>query len=135
MNTSSLQWLRKAILVANGLTFLGCALCTVVNIEWASGTMYGYTLNGTGGHNEFVAVYLGMWLGLTIGFFRALRHYHQAMVGDVLLTLVLLQGLARIYAIALYGVPPRHFLLFLVAETLSSAIGLAIRPLPGGATS
>jgi hypothetical protein len=129
-----LHWLRKALLLANAVTFLGFAVSTLVAPTWTA-TLYGYALIGAGGSNEFHAVYLGMWLGLTAGFVRALRRYQLAAVGDTMFTLILLQGLGRAYSFAVDGIPPTRFVLFFAAEFLSAIVGLAIRPHAAGETS
>jgi hypothetical protein len=127
MNSPLLQWVRKLFLLGNGLTFLGFAIATTVNLTWTA-TLYGYTLNGVGGANEFRAVYMGFWLGLTYGFFRALKHYNLAILGDVMFTLVFMQSLGRLYSFAVDGIPPLQFVLFFVLEFVTAGIGLLIRP-------
>ena len=127
MNSSALQWLRKLLLIANGLTFLVFAISTLVNATFTA-TVYGYTLNGVGGANEFHAVYMGFWLGLTTGFFLAVRHYRVAILGDVMLMLVLFQSLGRVYSFVVDGIPPTRFVVFFAAELLAAGVGLMIRP-------
>src|SRR4051794_29939369 len=94
-----LQLLRKLLLVANGLTFLYFAICTTVNID-KTAAFYALGLVGIGGHNEFRAVFMGFWLGLTILFFTSVKHYRVAVLGDMAFMLVLLQSLARVYSFA-----------------------------------
>ena len=127
MNSSLLQWVRKIFLIGNGLTFLGFAISTTLNLTWTA-TLYGYTLNGVGGANEFRAVYMGFWLGLTLGFFRAFKHYNLAILGDTMFALVFMQSLGRLYSFAVDGIPPLQFVLFFVLEFVTAGIGLLIRP-------
>jgi hypothetical protein len=127
MNASLAQWVRKLFLLGNGLTFLGFAISTTLNITFTA-TLYGYTLNGIGGANEFRAVYMGFWLGLTLGFFLSLKHYRLAILGDVLFAMVLLQSLGRLYSFAVDGIPPTRFILFFALEFVTAGIGLMIRP-------
>lgn len=127
MNSSLLHWVRKLLLLGNGLTFLGFAISTLINITFTA-TLYGYTLNGTGGDNEFRAVYMGFWVGLTYGFFRSVKHYQLAILGDTLFAMVFLQSLGRLYSFAVDGMPPTRFVLFFVLEFVTAGIGLLIRP-------
>src|SRR5689334_18142350 len=106
-----LQLLRKLLLVANGLTVLFFARCTTVNIE-KSAAFYAFTLVGIGGHDEFRAVFMGFWLGLTLIFFTSVKHYRVAILGDMAFMLVLLQSLGRLYSFAVDGIPPTRFVAF-----------------------
>jgi hypothetical protein len=134
MNAPFLQWVRKLLLLGNGLTFLGFAISTTLALTFTAG-VYGFTLNGIGGANEFRAVYMGFWLGLTLGFFLAVKHYRLAILGDLMFIMVLLQALARAYSFAVDGIPPTRFVLFFALETLTAVIGLMIRPPPADALS
>ncbi|HEX5727485.1 MAG TPA: DUF4345 family protein [Longimicrobiaceae bacterium] len=116
-------------LVGNGVVFLGFAIATLINLQ-ATAHFYGFEPIGIGGHNEFRAVYMGFWLGLTILFFTSVKYYHLAILGDMALILTGMQSLGRIYSILVDGIPPTQFLVFTVAEFLTAAIGLAIRPQP-----
>ena len=89
---------------------------------------YGYTLNGVDGLNEFRAVYIGFWFGLTILFFTAARRLNLALVGDLALVLVLMQALGRLLSFAVDGIPSPRFIFFFFLEIVSSLIGLAMRP-------
>jgi hypothetical protein len=127
MNAPFLHWLRKLLLVGNGLTFLGFAVSTAIDLTFTAG-VYGFTLNGNGGANEFRAVYMGFWLGLTFGFLLAVKHYRLAILGDLLFAMVLMQALARAYSFAVDGMPPTRFVLFFALELVTAGIGLMIRP-------
>jgi hypothetical protein len=122
-----LQLLRKLLLIANGLVFLGFAISTTVAFDFTT-AFYALTPVGIGGHNEFRAVFMGFWLGLTVLFFQAVRRYQLAIVGDLAFMLVLFQSLARLYSFAVDGIPPAKFVAFFVLEFSSAAIGLMIRP-------
>jgi hypothetical protein len=122
-----LQLLRKLLLIANGLVFLGFAISTTLNIDFTA-DFYAFTLNGIGGHNEFRAVFMGFWLGLTVIFLQSVRHYRVAVLGDMAFTLVLLQSLGRLYSFAADGIPPARFVAFFVLEFSSALVGLLIRP-------
>jgi len=127
MNTNLLQLLRKLLLVANGLTFLFFAVCTTVDID-RTAAFYNLGLVGIGGHDEFRAVFMGFWLGLTILYFTSLKHYRVAVLGDMAFMLVLMQSLGRLYSFAVDGIPPFQFIAFFILEFSSSTIGLMIRP-------
>jgi hypothetical protein len=124
-----LNFIRKWQLVGNGLTFAGFAIASIVNLH-GTADFYGYTLNGVGGENEFRAVYMGFWFGLTLLFLTSVRYYHLAILGDMALTLTLFQALGRLVSFALDGIPPTQFVVFFWAELLSAGVGLLIRPQP-----
>jgi hypothetical protein len=124
---SFLQLVRKLLLVGDGLVFLFFAIATAVNITW-SAQSYALTPVGIGGDNEFRAVFMGFWLGLTILFFQSFRHYRVAILGDMAFMLTLLQSLGRLYSFAVDGIPPKQFIAYFVMEFTTSLIGLLIRP-------
>lgn len=125
--SSFLQFLRKLLLVGDGLTFLFFAVCTTVSIGYTA-DFYALTPVAIGGDSEFRAVFMGFWLGLTILFFQALRRYRLAILGDMAFMLVLCQSLGRLYSMAVDGMPPARFVAFFVVEFTTSVIGLLIRP-------
>ncbi len=118
---------RKLLLIANGLTFLGFAISTLLSLD-RTAHIYALIPDGIGGANEFHAVYLGFWLGLTIASFRAVRHYQVAILGDTVFLLTLMQSLGRAYSFMVDGIPPTRFILFFVAEFFVGVVGLLIRP-------
>jgi hypothetical protein len=122
-----LQLVRKLLLISNGLIFMVFAISTMVDVEFTS-DFYAHTPKGIGGYNEFRAVFMGFWLGLTVLFFQAVRRYRLAIVGDLAFMLVLFQSLARLYSFAVDGIPPAKFIAFFVLELSSAVIGLMIRP-------
>jgi hypothetical protein len=115
------------MLVGNGLTFLFIAGYVFFAVEKAA-YLYGYTLNGIDGHNEFRAVYIGFWIGLTILFFAAAWRVDLTLLGDLALLTVLLQALGRLLSFALDGKPSERFVIVFFLELISSVIGLLIRP-------
>ena len=82
MASSTTTFLRRLNLAGIGLTFLFIAGYVLFNIEKAA-YLYGYTLNGVDGHNEFRAVYMGFWIGLTVLFFIAAWKIEVPILGDI----------------------------------------------------
>ena len=119
--------LRKLLLIGNALTFLTIAAYALVATDKAA-SVYGYTLVGLDGHNEFRAVYIGFWMGLSILFFTAARRVEQPLLGDMGLMMVLLQSCGRILSFVLDGIPTLPFVIIFFLEFGSSVIGLLIRP-------
>jgi hypothetical protein len=122
-----LQLLRKILLIGNGMVFLWFAILTLVNIE-ASANSYALMMDGVDGHNEFRAVFMGFWVGLSLLFFQSARHYRLAVLGDVAFMLILFQSLARLYSFAVDGIPSVQFILYFILELTTSVVGLLIRP-------
>lgn len=120
-------FMRKVILFGDGLTFLLIAIGVLFSTEKAA-YLYGYTLNGIDGHNEFRAVYIGFWIGLTILFFTALRKIDLPVLGDIALVMVLLQSLGRVLSFVMDGIPDKRYIIVFFMEFVSSVIGLLMRP-------
>ena len=120
--------IRKIVLIGDGLTFLFIAIGVLFWTEKAA-YLYGYTLNGIDGHNEFRAVYIGFWIGLTILFFTAARKIEMPVLGDIALVMVLLQSLGRLLSFVVDGIPDKRFIFVFFLEFGSSVIGLMMRPL------
>ncbi len=120
-------FIRKVILFGDGLTFLLIAIGVLFSAEKAA-NLYGYTLNGIDGHNEFRAVYIGFWIGLTILFFTALRKIDLPVLGDIALVMVLLQSLGRVLSFVMDGIPHKRYIIVFFLEFVSSVIGLLMRP-------
>lgn len=127
MSSPSTTFLRKLVLVGNGLTFLFIAGYVLFFIDKAA-SLYGYTLNGVGGHNEFRAVYMGFWIGLTILFFTAAWKIELPLLGDLALLMVFLQALGRLLSFMLDGKPSPRFILVFFLEIVTSLLGLLMRP-------
>ena|SRR5882672_5831442 len=119
--------IRKILLLGNGLTFLLIACYVLFSIDKAA-YLYGYTLNGVDGHNEFRAVYIGFWIGLTILFFAAAWKIEMPLLGDLALIMVLLQSLGRLLSFVVDGIPSERFILVFFLEIVSSVFGLLMRP-------
>ena len=120
--------IRKLILIGDGLAFGGIALGALFSVNTFV-KFYGYTLPlGVDGLNEFRAVYIGFWLGLTLLFFTAVKKYDLAILGDMALLMVLLQSIGRLISFVLDGIPSWMFVTFFVLELTSSVIALLIRP-------
>jgi hypothetical protein len=119
--------IRRMLLIGNGLTFLFIAVGVLFATNKAA-YLYGYTLNGVDGLNEFRAVYIGFWIGLTILFFTAARKIRLAVLGDLAFLLVLLQSLGRLLSFALDGIPSERFIIVFFLEFITSVIGLLARP-------
>src|SRR5215471_10416892 len=100
MASSTTTFLRRINLVGNGLAFLFIASYVLFNIEKAA-YLYGYTLNGADGHNEFRAVYIGFWIGLTNLFFAAAGKINVPILVDIAVIMVLLQALGRLLSFLL----------------------------------
>jgi hypothetical protein len=120
-------FIRKVILFGDGLTFLLIAIGVLFSTEKAA-YLYGYTLNGIDGHNEFRAVYIGFWIGLTILFFTAVRKIDLPVLGDIALVMVLLQSLGRVLSFVMDGIPDKRYIIVFFMEFVSSVIGLLMRP-------
>lgn len=130
MSQTVTNLIRRIILAGNGLTFLLIAIGDLFFTERAA-YLYGYTLNGpVDGLNEFRAVYIGFWIGLTVLFFYAARRLELVLMGDLALLLILLQSLGRLLSFALDGIPSRRFVIVFFLELISSLIGLLMRPKP-----
>lgn len=127
MASSITTLLRRINLVGNGLTFLVIAGCVLFNIEKAA-YIYGYTLNGVDGHNEFRAVYMGFWIGLTVLFFVAAWKIEVPILGDIAALMVLLQALGRLLSFLMDGKPSKLFIIVFFLELTSSVFGLLMRP-------
>jgi hypothetical protein len=127
MASPTTTFIRKAVLFGDGLTFLMIAIGVLFSIEKAA-YLYGYTLNGVDGHNEFRAVYIGFWIGLAILFFTAVRKINLPILGDIALVMVLLQSLGRLLSFVVDGIPDQRFIFVFFIEFVSSVIGLMMRP-------
>jgi len=127
MASSTTTFLRKVNLVGNGLAFLFIAGYVLFNTEKAA-YLYGYTLNGADGYNEFRAVYIGFWLGLTILFFAAAWKINVPILGDIAALMVLLQALGRLLSFLMDGKPSERFIIVFFLELTSSVFGLLMRP-------
>jgi hypothetical protein len=119
--------LRRIMLIGNGLTFLGIAIGVLFATNKAA-YLYGYTLNGVDGLNEFRAVYIGFWIGLTALFFVAAQKLELAILGDLGFLMVLLQSLGRLLSFIVDGKPSERFIVVFFLEFLTGVIGLLIRP-------
>jgi hypothetical protein len=127
MASSTTTFLRRFNLIGNGLTFLFIAGYVLFNIEKAA-YFYGYTLNAAGGHNEFRAVYMGFWIGLTVLFFIAAWKIEMPILGDIAALMILLQALGRLLSFLLDGKPSERFIIVFFIELTSSVFGLLMRP-------
>jgi len=127
MASPTTTFIRKAVLFGDGLAFLLLAIGVLFWTEKAA-YLYGYTLNGIDGHNEFRAVYIGFWIGLTILFFTAVRKIDWPLLGDIGLIMVLLQSLGRVLSFVMDGIPDKRFIIVFFAEFVSSVVGLMMRP-------
>jgi len=127
MANATTTLLRKINLVGIGLTFLFIAGYVLFNIEKAA-YIYGYTLNGVDGHNEFRAVYMGFWIGLTVLCFVAARKIEMPILGDIAALMVLLQALGRLLSFMLDGKPSKLVIIVFFLELTSSVFGLLMRP-------
>ena len=127
MAYSTTTLLRKINLIGIGLTFFFIAGYVLFNIEKAA-YIYGYTLNGVDGHNEFRAVYMGFWIGLTILFFVAAWKIDVPILGDIAALMVLLQALGRLLSFVMDGKPSKQFIIVFFLELVSSVFGLLMRP-------
>jgi hypothetical protein len=127
MASSTTTFLRKLNLIGNGLTFLFIAGYVLFNIDKAA-YFYGYTLNGAGGDNEFRAVYMGFWIGLTVLFFVAAWKIETPILGDIAALMILLQALGRLLSFLLDGKPSERFIIVFFIELISSVFGLLMRP-------
>jgi len=127
MANATTTLLRKINLVGIGLTFLLIAGYVLFNIEKAA-YIYGYTLNGVDGHNEFRAVYMGFWIGLTVLCFVAARKIEMPILGDIAALMVLLQALGRLLSFMLDGKPSKLVIIVFFLELTSSVFGLLMRP-------
>ena len=119
--------IRRIMLAGNGLTFLGIAAGVLFATDKAA-YLYGYTLNGVDGLNEFRAVYIGFWIGLTVLFFVAARKIELTLLGDIGFLMVLLQALGRLLSFVMDGKPSERFIVVFFLELITSVVGLLIRP-------
>lgn len=119
--------IRRIMLFGNGLTFLLIAAYVFFATDKAA-YLYGYKLNGVDGLNEFRAVYMGFWIGLTILFFTAARRIEFALLGDLGFILVLMQSLGRLLSFIVDGRPSTRFIVVFFLEFVTSLAGLLIRP-------
>ena len=119
--------IRRFVLFGNGLTFSLIAVYVLVFLDKAA-FLYGYTLNGLDGRNEFRAVYVGFWIGLAILFFTATWRIDLPLLGDLALVMVLLQSLGRLLSFVVDGKPSERFMFVFFLEIVSSLLGLSMRP-------
>jgi len=120
--------IRKFILIGDGLAFGVIAIGVLFFVE-PFGRLYGFTLPfSVDGLNEFRAVFIGFWLGLTVLFVTAALKYELAILGDIALLMVLLQSMGRLISFVLDGIPSWMFITFFLLESSSSIIALLIRP-------
>ncbi|HEY3026793.1 MAG TPA: DUF4345 family protein [Pyrinomonadaceae bacterium] len=127
MASPVMSFIRKLILIGDGLTFLLIAIGVLFYVQPAA-HLYGYTLNGVDGLNEFRAIYMGFWIGLAILFFTAAWKFEMSILGDMALILVLSQSLARVLSFIIDGKPNWHLVAVFFLEMGTSLIGLMIRP-------
>jgi hypothetical protein len=122
-----MRFIRRLILIGDGLAFLLIAVAALFYVQQAA-HVYGYTLNGVDGLNEFRAIYMGFWIGLTILFFTAAWKFELWILGDMALILVLGQSLARLLSFIIDGTPHWQLIGVFFLEMGTSLIGLMIRP-------
>jgi hypothetical protein len=127
MASPTTTFIRRILLLGNGLTFLLIAIGVLFAIDKAA-YWYGYTLNGIAGANEFRAVYMGFWVGLTVLFFTAAWKINTPLLGDLALLMVLMQSLGRLLSFFIDGKPPIQFILVFFLEIGTSVLGLLMRP-------
>ncbi len=123
------NFIRKIMLIGNGLTFLVIAIYGVFAAKKAA-FIYGFTLNGLDGLNEYRAVFIGFWIGLTVLFFTAARRVEEPLLGDIGFFMIFLQAMGRLLSFVLDGIPGPLFVIFFFGETTVSVIGLILRPTP-----
>lgn len=126
--------IRRIMLIGNGLTFLGIAVGVLLATGKAA-YLYGYTLNGVDGLNEFRAVYIGFWIGLTVLFFVSAWKLELTLLGDIGFLMVLLQSLGRLLSFIVDGKPSERFIIVFFLEFFTGLLGLLIRPRFGQPTS
>jgi hypothetical protein len=80
------------------------------------------------GHNEFRAVYMGFWIGLTVLCFVAAWKIDMPILGDIAALMVLLQALGRLLSFVMDGKPSKLFIIVFFLELTSSVFGLLMRP-------
>jgi Domain of unknown function (DUF4345) len=119
--------IRRIMLIGNGLTFLGIAIGVLFATSKAA-YLYGYTLNGVDGLNEFRAVYIGFWIGLTVLFFVSAWKLELTLLGDIGFLMVLLQSLGRLLSFIVDGKPSERFIVVFFLEFFTGLLGLLIRP-------
>src|SRR6266516_5361833 len=127
MASTVMSFIRKLILIGDGLTFLLIAIGVLFYVQPAA-HLYGYTLNGVDGLNEFRAIYMGFWIGLAILFFTAAWKFEMSILGDMALILVLSQSLARVLSFIIDGKPNWQLVAVFFLEMGTSLLGLMIRP-------
>ena len=121
--------IRRVLLIGNGLTFLVIAVGVLLSPNKAA-YIYGYTLDGADGVDEFFAVYIGFWIGLTILFFISAWKLELTLLGDIAFLMILLQSLGRVLSFALDGKPSERFIIAFCLEFSTSLLGLLMRPRP-----
>jgi hypothetical protein len=121
-----LRHLRKLALVGSGLTFGTIALIGIVAPHTVAG-VYGLSLVGIEGLNEFRAVYTGFWISLCVAMLTAARRPDETLLGDVCGVMLLMQSLGRFTSFALDGRPSWLFVAVTFAELGSAMMVLAPR--------
>ena len=119
--------IRRMALVLMGLTFSVIAVAAIF-FPMQTARIYGYTLLGVDGLNEFRAVYVGFWVGLGILLFTSAKRLDQVLLGDLAAVLVLMQALGRLFSFIFDGIPSWLFITFFFAETAVSLVALLSRP-------
>jgi hypothetical protein len=123
---STFRILRRLSLALSGMTFAGIGVLAFA-MPHTVARVYGFTLEGTDGLNEFRAIYTGFWLSLGIGMVTAARRQDVPLLGDVCGVMLLLQALGRAASFAVDGRPGWPFVAAFVAELGSALTILAPR--------
>lgn len=126
IESSRLHLLRRLSLAGSGLTFGTIALIGIAAPHTVAG-VYGLSLAGVDGLNEFRAVYTGFWISLCVAMLTAARRPDETLLGDICGLMLLMQSLGRVMSVAVDGRPSWQFLVAMVAELMSAVMILAPR--------
>ena len=118
--------LRRLALAGSGLTFGTIALVGIV-VPHTVARVYGLSLIGVDGLNEFRAVYMGFWISLCVAMLTAARRPEETLLGDICGVMLLMQSLGRFTSFALDGRPSWLYVAVTFAELGSAAMVLAPR--------
>jgi hypothetical protein len=124
--------LRRLALAGSGMTFGAIAVASLVVPEKVA-AQYAYAVATADAWNEFRAVFTGFWLGLCAMMITAARDPADRRLGDLCGLAIGLQSLARLYAVAVHGVPGASFIGAMLGEMVTAATILQGRSAAGAA--
>ncbi|MDP2339850.1 MAG: DUF4345 domain-containing protein [Deltaproteobacteria bacterium] len=113
--------LHRVVLAVTGLVYLVIAVASLV-VPDAMAAGLGYRLDNADAHNEYAAVYVGLWTATALIFAIAARRPDDRTLLLVCLLLVAGQVVGRTAGIALHGLPSARLLPSIVVEIVGTLV-------------